>query len=336
MGTLAGTPRTPGEQRGLPIAVCADAAPLDRGASKLRAALAGAADCVRLTKPRITTMVIVTALGGMWLAARTGAAAFGPGDWLRAVSALLGLALVVGAANALNMYIERASDALMERTRTRPLPAGRMRPGTAIAVGVSLAVIGVPMLVLAAGALAATLATVALVLYVAVYTPLKRVTPLALVIGAIPGAMPPLVGWTAASGSMDWPGVALFGVLFFWQMPHFLAIATFRRTEYERAGIRVLPSVRGDRVTRIHVVLYALGLVATSLALVPLGVRGPVYVINAIALGAVFLGICVLGLRPLLGGARAAAGEGDRWARALFAVSLVYLPLLIAAMMVSA
>jgi heme o synthase len=289
------------------------------------------ADLFRLTKPRITVMVIVTALGGMWLAARMAGAAIA---WSQAVAALAGITLVVASASALNMYLEREADGLMERTRLRPLPAGRMAPRVALGFGAALGAVSLPVLFVSVNGLTALLAAISLVLYVLVYTPLKRVTPWALMIGAVPGAAPPLLGWTAATGRLDAAGIALFAVLFFWQLPHFLAIATFRRDEYTHAGIRVFPAVVGDTITRWGAVGFTLALVASSLALVALGLDGRVYVILAIALGAVFLAASARGLLDLHG-ARASL-EAIPWARSVFTVSLVYLPLLIAAMMVSA
>jgi protoheme IX farnesyltransferase len=285
-------------------------------------------DLICLAKPRITVMVIVTGLGGMWLARRTGAVA--ALDVRVAIWALVGLALVVGGANALNMYIERESDGLMERTRGRPLPAGRMLPNVALAFGMLMSLLALPLLWWQVNGLTASLAGLSLLTYVLAYTPLKRITSRALVIGAVPGAMPPLLGWTAVTGELAAPGLALFAVLFFWQLPHFIAIATFRRAEYVRAGIKVLPEERGDRVARVHAMVYTVGLVVASLALVPLGVGGTAYLVNAILLGAVFAAVAGWGLseetlRPV---------EAIKWARSLFAVSLFYLPLLIAAMMI--
>ncbi len=283
-------------------------------------------DLFRLCKPRVTVMVIVTALGGMWLASRLAHAQV---TLTLALSALSGITLVVCSANVLNMYIERDLDALMERTQNRPLPAGRLGPGVALWWGLALGAFSLPLLGMSVNWLTAALAGVSLILYVLVYTPLKRVAPIALLVGAVPGAAPPLLGWTAATNSIDAAGVALFAVLFFWQLPHFLAIATFRCEEYKRAGIRVLPAVRGARATRVQAVLFTVALLASSLALVPLGLDGPIYISNAVALGGLFLFVSWRGFptpKP----------SSVRWARSVFAVSLVYLPLMIAAMMVSA
>jgi protoheme IX farnesyltransferase len=163
--------------------------------------------------------------------------------------------------------------------------------------------------------------------YVLVYTPLKRRTTLALLIGAVPGAMPPLLGWTSVTDRIDGPGAVLFGVLFLWQVPHFLAISLFRSRDYQRAGLKVMPIERGDRITRHHIVGYLVALVLFSVLLVPLGVAGPVYLVSAVLLGLGFLGFGAWGLRST---------SGIRWARGLFAISIVYLMLLNAALIIGA
>ncbi len=281
-----------------------------------------AIDLVRLTKPRITALVMATGLGGTWLARRTGAV--GAIDWRQTLVAMIGVALVVSGANALNMVFERDVDALMTRTADRPLPARRLEPGLALAFGLLIGFGSLPVLAFGVNALTALLAGASLVSYVWIYTPLKRVTPWAVAVGAVPGAMPPLLGWTAATGSIGRAGLGLFAVLFFWQLPHFLAIATFRRDEYARAGIKVLPAVRGERITRAYASFFSVALVAASLSLVRMGVGGWFYLASALVLGAVFVS------------ASARAAESVRWARSLFFASLVYLPLLLAAMLVRA
>lgn len=288
-----------------------------RGPSKI-------ADLVTLTKPRITAMVVATMLGGIWLASRAGG--HPRPIWVLAV-AVLGTVLVVSGANTLNMYLERDTDKLMVRTRTRPLPGGRMAPDVALWLGMALSAVSVPLLTFCVNAATGLLAALALTSYVLLYTPLKRRTTISLLIGAVPGAIPPLLGWTAVTGRADFPGVLLFGILFLWQIPHFLAIAIFRREDYRRAGLKILPVERGDRVTRHHIVFYLAALVLVTLLLVPLGVGGPLYFGVALALGAVFFGFGAWGLRP---------SAGARWARGLFITSIVYLVLLLAALMVSA
>jgi protoheme IX farnesyltransferase len=284
-----------------------------------------AADLLTLTKPRITVMVLITMMGGAFLAGRVGRSA----GWTTAslLMAVAGTALVVSGANTLNMYLERDSDRLMARTRNRPLPTGRMAPPIALWFGLALSAVSVPLLTFGVNALTGLLAALSLVSYVLAYTPLKRKTTLSLLIGAVPGAIPPLMGWTAVTGRIEWPGVLLFGVMFLWQIPHFLAIATFRRDDYHRAGLKVLPVERGDRVTRHHIVAYLAALVLVTLLLVPVGVGGSLYLGAAILLGAAFFGFGAWGLRP---------SAGVRWARGLFITSIVYLVLLLSALMVSA
>jgi protoheme IX farnesyltransferase len=286
-----------------------------------------ASDLVALTKPRITAMVVSTMLGGVWLAHHASRAqGLSVTSAATAAIGVIGTALVVSGANTLNMYIERDSDRLMARTKGRPLPTGRMAPPVALWFGLALSAIAVPLLTFGVNAVTGLLAAIALVSYVLVYTPLKRATTLSLLIGAVPGAIPPLLGWTTATGRIEWPGLLLFGVMFFWQVPHFLAIATFRREDYRRAGLKVLPVERGDRVTRRHIVGHLLALVAASLLLVPAGVGSGIYLGCASALGAAFLGLGLWGLR---------AAAGARWARGLFFASMVYLVLLFAALMLS-
>ncbi len=207
------------------------------------------ADLVALTKPRLSSLVLCTLAGGMWLA---------PGELSvsRWVATLLGTAGTVGAANALNCWIERDRDRLMARTRGRPLPSGRMEPGVALGFGLALAVFSLPLLALGSNGLTGSLGFLALVSYVAAYTPLKPLSPGAMLVGGIPGALPPLMGWTAVTGHIGAGGLVLFGILFAWQMPHFLAIALFRKEEYRKAGYLALPLVSGDDATRIWMLLW--------------------------------------------------------------------------------
>ncbi len=270
-------------------------------------------------------MVIVTELGGIALALHARRAAPAVSSAML-VTSVVGTALVVSGANALNMYLERDSDRLMERTKNRPLPAGRLAPEVALVFGVVASLVAVPLLTFAVNAMTGLVAALALVSYVLAYTPLKRRTTLSLLIGAVPGAAPPLLGWTSVTGRVELPGLLLFAVMFFWQVPHFLAIATFRRDEYQRAGLKVLPVERGDAVTRRHVVGYLALLVGASLALLPAGVGGTVYAIAASVLGAAIFGLGLAGLWP---------SSGNRWAKSLFIGSLVYLTLLFAALVVS-
>jgi heme o synthase len=318
-----------------PVAYVSDSGPPasgDGAALPSRRLSQVAADLVSLTKPRITVTVVATMLGGVWVASRHVQALGGAAGEVKATSArlslaLLGTVLVVSGANALNMYIERETDRWMSRTRNRPLPAGRLAPEAALWFGLSLSLSSIPVLLVGVNATTGLLAALALFSYVLIYTPLKRRTTLALPIGAVPGAIPPLLGWTTITGRIDVPGFLLFSVLFLWQIPHFLAIATFRREDYRRAGLKVLPVEKGDRVTRLHIVTYLALLVVVTLLLVPFGIGGPVYLGAAIVLGGAFFGLGAYGLRP---------GAGDRWARGLFFGSMLYLVLLFAALMVGA
>jgi protoheme IX farnesyltransferase len=263
-------------------------------------------------------MVLTTTAGGLFLAPATV-------SFSTLTCTLLGMALIVGGANALNMYIEREIDGHMTRTRNRPLPAGRLAPRQALAFGVVLSLLAIPILAFGVNALTALLAVLSNVLYVLAYTPLKQRSHLALEVGAIPGAMPPLLGWTAAMNRVDGAALVLLAILFFWQLPHFHAIALFRREEYARAGLQVLPNVRGDDVTKHAIVRYLAALLAVSLLLFPLGVAHRAYLFTALGLGAVFFGWGCWGLR---------ATSGRRWARSLFGISILYLVLLFTMLMV--
>jgi protoheme IX farnesyltransferase len=257
----------------------------------------------------------MTAAGAMTLAP----GAPGPALWL---PLLVGTALLVGSANALNMYLEREVDCRMARTKNRPLPSGRMDPPIALAVGVALALLALPILVLGTNLLTGALGLLALVSYVGIYTPLKPRTTLATLIGSLPGALPALMGWTAARGAIEVGGLAVFGVLFLWQIPHFHAIALFRRKDYERAGLKILPAEHGEATTRFAILVWLALQVQVSLLLFPFGVAGTGYLLTAALLGAGYFGYALIG-----------ATRGDaRWARNLFLISIAYLPLLFAAM----
>jgi protoheme IX farnesyltransferase len=285
-----------------------------------RGALAVARDLLQLTKPRITTMVLVTEAAG---------AALAPGHAAPGTQALslLGTALIVGSANSLNMWWERDIDGLMARTRNRPLPAGRLSADVALGFGLALAVVSVPMLVMVNVA-TALLGLASLISYVAIYTPLKRHTHLALLVGAVPGAIPPLLGWATVTGSIGLGGLLLFGVLFLWQIPHFAAITIFRAEDYGRAGLQVVSVQHGELAARQTVALYAVLLVAMSLLFVPFGLAGAYYLPAATVLGAAFLALALRGLRA---GARF---DARRWAKMVFAFSVLYLPALLVALLV--
>lgn len=267
-------------------------------------------DVIALMKPNIMIMALLTAAGGMSLA---------PGypaleTWL---ALMIGTGLIVGSANALNMYLERDVDCLMSRTKNRPLPAGRMDPPFALGFGLLQAFISVPVLTFALNPLTGLLGVIALVCYVMLYTPLKQRTSLSTLIGAVPGAMPPLMGWTAITGSIDAAGLAIFGVLFFWQIPHFHAIAIFRNKEYSRAGLKTVPGQRGQRAAHHEIVWYLILQLAVSVALVPLGVAGTFYLVIAASAGLGYLAYGVYGVMNQ---------GGPRWAKRLFLVSIAYLP----------
>lgn len=268
-------------------------------------------EIITLTKPRISLLSVATAAAGLSLAPGE------PSARLTLVT-LIGTLLLVGSANTLNMYLERDVDGLMARTKKRPLPAGRLSPAVALWFGVAQALISVPLLTFGANALSGLLGAVALVIYVLVYTPMKQISTASLLIGAVPGAMPPLLGWTAAHGEITVAALALFGVIFFWQVPHFIAIAMFRKGDYVAAGMKVLPAVRGEAVARRTIVGYLVAQVAVTLVLVPLGVGGLPYLVGAIVLGGLMLALGVAGVR---------AG-GDAWAKKVFLASIAYLPLL--------
>jgi protoheme IX farnesyltransferase len=273
-----------------------------------------AIDLIALVKPRIMLMALLTAAGAMSLAPEAVPTA-------RALWLIAGTALIVGAANTLNMWLERDVDCLMARTRNRPLPKARLEAATALRFGGIQGALALPALAMV-NVVTAALGLLALVLYVGVYTPMKQRSHWATWVGAVPGAMPALMGWTAATGRIDLPGLAVFGVLFFWQIPHFHAIAMYRLRDYNAAGLKTLPGTHGPVAARREIALYLVVQVAISFALVPLGVAGPLYLATAAVLG---IGVLVQGL----GGLR----SGDvKWARAVFLASIVYLPLLFTVM----
>jgi protoheme IX farnesyltransferase len=274
-------------------------------------------DFLQLSKPRLNALAVATTLGGYYMAGG------GTDDAARLFHTIVGTALVAGGSSAFNQYYERMTDGLMRRTRLRPLPDGRMPPVDALvfALGVSLA--GLVQLAVGANLVAAAIALLTLVSYVAVYTPLKRRTSFATVVGAVPGALPPLIGWAAVRGSIDPVALALFAIGFLWQMPHFLAIAWLYRSDYERAGFPLLPVVEPDgRSTGRQAVVYAAALLPVSLAPTAFGLAGSVYFVSAFVLGGVFLALSI----------RFAATRSAPSARWLFFASIVYLPILWAVM----
>lgn len=265
-------------------------------------------DLVALTKPRITLMTLLVAGGCMMLAeARL--------PFANAVLALLGIALLVSGSSALNMYIEREHDKHMERTRNRPLPAGRLKPSVALWVGFVTSILAIPALVMGTNWLTAGLGFGSLIAYVLLYTPMKRLSTWALVVGAVPGAMPALMGYTAVSGRIDVTGLALFGLAFFWQLPHFIAIGIFRKDEYTRAGFPVIAEVTGETVAILLSVLTTLLIVLNAGLLWWLEVGGIFYACVSTLLGLWFLTIAFLGF---------VSADTKAWAKKLFMASLVY------------
>ena len=276
-------------------------------------------DLAMLTKPRLSALVLLTALMGFFFGAREHI------DPVLLLDSVLGIALVAAGASALNQFLERDSDKLMRRTQDRPLPAGRMSPGAVLYFGVCASMLGMSYLLVRVNAEAALWSAITLGLYVFVYTPLKRRTTLNTLVGAVPGAIPPLIGYAAARGELAPQAWALFAILFLWQLPHFLAIAWMHRDDYRRAGLMMLPQVDAEGAsTGRQIVVHSLTLIPVTLAPFVLHMSGPVY-----ALGAV-----VMGLAFLVFGIKFALRRTDAAARRLFVASVIYLPLLLALMMV--
>jgi protoheme IX farnesyltransferase len=270
-----------------------------------------------LIKLRLTGLVLLTTLVGFYLGSREAV------DYVLMFHALMATTLVACGASALNQWWEREHDAKMRRTEDRPLPSGRMQPETVLLFGGVCSVAGLIYLGLAVNPLTALLGGVTVVTYILIYTPLKRVTWLNTAIGAIPGALPPLMGWTAARNDLTSEGWSLFAILFFWQIPHFLAIAWLYRDEYAKAGFIMLPGVDPDGVrTGSQAVSHTLALLMASLCPVIFHVSGVIYLAGALVLGAAFLWRAVQFSRDLT----------LQRARRLFLISIIYLPLLLGLM----
>jgi protoheme IX farnesyltransferase len=271
---------------------------------------------LELTKPRITALVLVTAAVGYAVGAGRGL------DPFAFVALLAGTAMVAGGASALNQYSERELDARMERTRRRPLPSGRVAPGEALGFGLAISIGGLAVLA-AINPLTALLGAVALTSYALLYTPLKRVTSLCTVVGAVPGAIPPLMGWAAARGSLSAGAWALFGILFLWQLPHFLAIGWMYREDYARGGFPMLTVTDPDGAsTGRQMMLYSAALVPVTLLAGALASAGVGYLLGALALGILFFA----------GSARFFRKPSLAAARLLFLVSILYLPIVLGLM----
>jgi heme o synthase len=291
-----------------------------------RPLVAAVGDVIALTKPRITAMAAIVAAGAMLLAPGTVSA-------VDAVLALLGITMAVAGAGALNMLVERDVDVLMERTRERPLASRRMGAVWGLLIGSALSFGALPLLWVVGGPLTCALTAFSLFVYVLVYTPMKRTSPWALLVGAVPGAMPALMGSSVVTQRFDIVGVALFAFVLVWQIPHFLAIAIYREREYVAAGHKVVPAVWGMSAARGIMLGSALLLAATGIALWPLGLGGPLLGGVAIVSGVAFVVLCLRGLTGLRRGAPARRREdADVWAREVFRASLVYQTVLFAAL----
>jgi protoheme IX farnesyltransferase len=277
-----------------------------------------------LIKARLTALVLLTTFVGFYMGGR------GPMDFALMFHALAGTALVAAGASALNQLLEREYDAKMRRTQNRPLPAGELEPTTVMIFGGVCATAGLIYLALAVNLITSVIGAVTLVSYLFIYTPLKRVTWLNTAIGAVPGALPPVMGWTAACGELSGEGWALFAILAFWQMPHFMAIAWIYRDEYAKAGFKMLPVVdpHGCR-TGQQAVSHALALLFVSLCPFVFKITGMFYLAGALVLGAGYLWCAIQFSRQL----RFARPELTLVrARQLFLASIIYLPLLLAVM----
>lgn len=288
------------------------------------------ADYAELLKLRITLMVVITAWAGFYLGCRlTGVSSWNMG----LVHALLGVALTSCGAGALNQVMERVYDGRMARTANRPMPTGRIGLFHGLVVGM-LCVTAGTLLLAYYNLLTSTLALLTVFVYVAIYTPLKRFTTLATFVGAFPGAMPPLLGWTAARGVIEWPAIALFAILFVWQFPHFMAIAWLYRHDYAKAGIRMLPVVEPDGKSTVRqALIYAVLMVPVALVPFWLHMAGWVYAIAAVLLSCGYLAATIRFEKIL----RARdESESRGYARLLLRVSILFLPLLLAFMMLNA
>jgi protoheme IX farnesyltransferase len=275
-------------------------------------------DFYELIKPRMNLLILGTTTVGFSLAAKT------TEDWKRLPHALIGTALCAASAAILNQLLEKDYDALMDRTKNRPLPTRRISERQALLLGVIAGLLGGFYLLLFVNWMTALLGTATLTSYVLVYTPLKRITTLNTIVGAVPGAVPPMMGWTAVTGSLGLPAMALFGILFVWQVPHFLAIATLYRDDYRRGGFKMLPVDDPElRRTGRQILLYSAALFPVSLLPVIVHIAGQVYTVSAVLLGVVFFAFAM----------SCAIRRTRAEARKLFFVSIIYLPVLLAILM---
>ncbi|HEV2133710.1 MAG TPA: heme o synthase [Terracidiphilus sp.] len=285
-------------------------------------------DLRELFKVKVVGLVLVTGWGGFYLGSmQSGISSLQKG----LLDALLGIGLVSAGSGALNEALERTTDALMKRTADRPLASGRFPLWTGVVAGLGALGLGALWLLLTTNLLTVALALLTAFSYVAVYTPLKRVTSMATFVGAFPGAMGPMLGWTAARGRIEWPAVALFAILFAWQFPHFMAISWMYREEYAKAGIRMLPVVQPDGASTVaEALFFAVAMIPVSLAPWWLGLTGMTYATVAVVLGLVYLGYTVRFAWILRAKTQT---ESRMLARDLLKVSVLYLPLLFTALM---
>jgi protoheme IX farnesyltransferase len=268
---------------------------------------------IELTKPRITFLIVLTSAAGFYLGSR------GHVNYPLLLSAMFGITLLSSGVATINQYLERDLDGLMRRTADRPLPSGKLLPWEALLFGSALIVLAEVYLGVMVNLLTATLGLTVIAGYLFGYTPLKTKTSLSTLVGAFPGAVPPLIGWTAARGEINLEGWVLFAILFLWQFPHFLAIAWMYREDYARAGILMLPVIEPEgRVTSQQIVIYTLMLLPVSLLPYALGISGKVYLVGAVVLGLLFLYSSI----------RAAISLSRQEARKLLLASVIYLPLL--------
>ena len=279
-----------------------------------------AADFAELVKARLTLLVLLTTAAGFYLGAEP------PIDYVALFHVVFGTAAAAAGAAALNQWWERKLDALMHRTRTRPIPAGRMRPAEALTLGVGLSILGVGYLAMACNALSAALAALTIVIYIFGYTPLKRASTANTFVGAIPGAIPPMIGWAAARGTLEAGAWSLFAILLLWQLPHFFAIAWMYREDYSRAGFRMISSDdhSGERSASQSVFFCILLLVIAGLPAF-VGIVTFAYLAAELVLGGLFIAVAMRFLRMRTAGA----------ARVLFITSIVYLPLVLVALVLT-
>ncbi|HUF16472.1 MAG TPA: heme o synthase [Thermoanaerobaculia bacterium] len=277
-------------------------------------------DYLELSKARIVLMVLLTAAAGFAIASR------GPVDWLLFAHLMIGTALIAGGTNALNQFAERDLDARMNRTRHRPLPDGRITPRAALTFSVTISVLGALYLASLVNPLTSILGALTLGSYLFIYTPLKQKTNLSTIVGAVPGAIPPMMGWAAATGRIEFGAWVMFAILFLWQLPHFLAIGWLYREDYERAGFSILSVTdRSGRVSGQQALLWSLVLVPISLLPVLDVIPGPLYAAGAVAAGSLLV-VTSFGFARV---------PTMRTARHLFLASIVYLPLIMSLLVVT-